>query len=64
MTDPALRHACANRPWRQSFWCENPDAETLLLTRMDSVSLASIADDFRRRREAAGAAGKDIIPAV
>jgi para-nitrobenzyl esterase len=24
MTDPALRHACANRPWRQSFWCENP----------------------------------------
>jgi hypothetical protein len=24
MTDPALRHACASRPWRQSFWCENP----------------------------------------
>jgi len=30
------------------------EAEALLLARMDSVPLASIADDFRRRREAAG----------
>ena len=37
------------------------EAEALLLARMGSVSLASIADDFRRRRETAG---KETIHAV